>query len=278
MNRWSIKLSLFLIITTLLSAAFWWKIITAGTLGVSGGLYVLALMWCPGIAALLSRLILQRDLRGQGWALWRPRALVLAYLLPVAYALPVYIPVWLTHLGIFAPAHWAAGATMVGAASSPAVGLALAATLGVVMSLLSAAGEEIGWRGYLVPVLAERLGTRATVIVSSLIWAAWHMPLIIFADYGAGTPLWWGIPCFVAMILGLGIILGWLRLTSGSLWPAALLHASHNLFVEGVFDGATTKLRWTHYATGEFGIGLAITIAIAAWLLAGSWLHQRARR
>ena len=276
-SSFRVRLGIFLALVVVLSAIFWWRIIDAGTLAANGGLNVLALMWCPGLAALLTRLACQRNLRGQGWGLGRLHALAIAYVLPIGYALPVYGLVWLTGLGGFTPESWAAGATMVGAASSPTIGLLMAVTLGVVMSLLSAAGEEIGWRGFLVPILAEKFDRRATAAISSLIWASWHMPIILFADYGAATPHWFGIPCFIIMILGLGTILAWLRLSSGSLWAACLLHATHNLFVEGVFDGATRSLRWTPYVVGEFGIGLAVTVPLAAWLLTRHWLRGEAR-
>jgi membrane protease YdiL (CAAX protease family) len=69
------------------------------------------------------------------------------------------------------------------------------------------------------------------------------------------------------MVIGLATIMAWLTLKSRSLWPAALLHAAHNLFVQAVFDGATIEGPNANWLTGEFGIGLAITIAIAAWLL-----------
>ena len=65
-------LTTFLVLTFALSAVFWGLIINAGSLGTHGGLYVLALMWCPGVSAPITRLIFQRNLRGEGWALGAP--------------------------------------------------------------------------------------------------------------------------------------------------------------------------------------------------------------
>src|SRR3982751_3724092 len=92
-------LALFLTLTFALSAVFWWLIIAAGSLGAHGGAYVLALMWSPGVSALVTRLVFQRDLRGQGWGPGAPRWLALAYLLPLAYATVAYGLVWLAGLG-----------------------------------------------------------------------------------------------------------------------------------------------------------------------------------
>ena len=56
------KVWTYLALTLALSSIFYALIISAGTLAVHGGLYVLALMWSPGVAALMTRLIHQRNL------------------------------------------------------------------------------------------------------------------------------------------------------------------------------------------------------------------------
>ena len=56
-----------------------------------------------------------------------------------------------------------------------------------------------------------------------------------------------------------------LRLKSGSLWPAALLHASHNLFIYRIFERLTSDSEITPYIIGEFGISLALTGLIVAY-------------
>jgi len=134
------ELITFLVLTFASSAVFWWLIVDAGTLGAHGGLYVLALMWCPGVSALITRLVFQRNLRGEGWAL--------------------------------------------------------------------------------------------------------------------GAPRW----------LALAVVLAWFRLRSGSVWPAAIVHASHNLYVQGFFDRVTVDTGPTPWLTSEFGAALAVTIGITAWI------------
>lgn len=264
MNDPKRKILLFLVLTAALSAMLWIPIVRAGSDSLGGGGYVMALMWCPGIAAILTRLITQRNLRGQGWKPRPAKLLGLAYILPILYALPVYLLAWGVGLGGFDPSKWGAS---VGTNGAPLPSLAILASAGVLVSLLSATGEEIGWRGLLVPELAKVTSFRNTAIISSVIWGAWHMPLILGANYhGSGTPLWFSIACFVAMVMAIGTLLAWLRLRSDSLWPCALLHATHNLFVQAVFDGATADRGSVNFLTGEFGIGLAITIGIAAWI------------
>jgi len=247
------ELVTFLGLTFGLSAIFWWLIIAAGSLGARGGNYVLALMWCPGVSALITRLIFQRNVRGEGWRLGAPRWAILAYLLPVVYATAAYGLVWLTGLG----------GVDLGRFKTPVLTFVV---VGSLQSLLSATGEELGWRGFLVPTLARTMSFGRTALVSGAIWAAWHVPLIVFADYNGGTPTWYSVLCFGVMVVAMGVPFAWLRLRSGSVWPAAILHASHNLFVQAFFDRVTVDTGPTRWLTSEFGAALALALGVTAWL------------
>ncbi|HUX16074.1 MAG TPA: CPBP family intramembrane glutamate endopeptidase, partial [Phycisphaerae bacterium] len=60
---------------------------------------------------------------------------------------------------------------------------------------------------------------------------------------------------------------------SGSLWTGALLHASHNLFIQGVFDRMTANTGHTAWITGEFGIALAlaaVVVGVTFWTKRGA--------
>jgi membrane protease YdiL (CAAX protease family) len=247
------ELTTFLGLTFALSAIFWGLIIAAGSLSVHGGLYVLALMWCPGVSALITRLVFQRNLRGEGWTLGAPRWAALAYVLPVVYATVAYGAVWLLRLGGLDLARFQTSAVTF-------------VVLGSIQSLVFATGEELGWRGFLVPTLAKTMSFGRLAVLSGVIWALWHFPLIIFADYNSGTATWYSLLCFTLMVIAIAVVLAWLRLRSGSVWPAALLHASHNLYVQGFFDRVTVDNGPTPWITGEFGAALVITIGITAWI------------
>lgn len=254
-TRWKGRpeLTTYLVLTFALSSLFYGLIIAAGSLGAKGGLYVLALMWSPGVSALTTRLIFQRNLRGEGWLPGSPRWLVLAYLLPIVYAAVAYGTVWLTGLGSVDLTRFKTPVTTF-------------LVVGSLQSLLSATGEELGWRGFLVPELARTMSLGRTAVVSGAIWAVWHMPLIIFADYNAGTATWYALLCFAFMVVAMSFPMAWLRLRSGSVWPAAIIHASHNLFVQGFFDQVTVNTGPTLWLTTEFGAALCVTIGLTAWL------------
>jgi membrane protease YdiL (CAAX protease family) len=63
-------------------------------------------------------------------------------------------------------------------------------------------------------------------------------------------------------VTGMAVMLAWLRLRSGSLWPAVLYHATHNLVIQGIFDGSTIDTGPTKWITTEFGIGTAVVMVI----------------
>lgn len=64
-----------------------------------GGLIVAALMWCPGVSALITRLVYQGNVRGEGWGWGSTRYEAMAYLIPIGYGAVAYGAVWIAGLG-----------------------------------------------------------------------------------------------------------------------------------------------------------------------------------
>ena len=265
------KVSIFLFLTFFVSALSYIPIIRAGTANVQGGVFVLTMMWSPGLAAILTQLIATRSLRGLGWGLGTARWLGVAYILPILYALPVYAVAWMAGLGtLLNPYDFS---TLTKQFSSPNIVSAIVvyavikATKGVAEALLFSLGEEIGWRGLFVPELAKMTNFTKTALISGVVWAAWHMPVILFADYHNGsTPVSFAAVCFALMIVVISFPFAWLTLKSRSLWTAVLLHTTHNVFIQGFFDRLTGNGSITTYITGEFGIGLALTGLVTAYV------------
>ena len=228
------------------------------------------IMWCPGTAALVTCGLYRLPQTTLGWRWTTAHWLVLAYVVPLLYALPVYSATWATITGSLALTDYVtATAGQYGFASHPVlatalVGMPLLATVGMVSGLTWALGEEIGWRGFLLPRLVERIGFGWASLVTGLIWAVWHYPGLIWADYNAGTDPAYAIACFTGSVVAMSFMLSWLRLRTGSVWPCALLHASHNLFIQGVFDPLTANVAGSKLVTTEFGCGLTLTISVVA--------------
>jgi membrane protease YdiL (CAAX protease family) len=240
-------------LTLAVSSVFYVLVARAGIESASAQWLVLGLMWTPGLVALGLQLRFRRTLRGLGWGFGGGRYWAAGYFVPILYALLTYLLVWASPLG---DVNW----EVLGRFRARWYVL----VPGTIQSCLFALGEEIGWRGYLVPRLARLYGFDRTAITSGLIWAAWHYPLILFAGYSGGAPAWYSILCFTVMVVGISYFYTWITLKSGSLWPAVLLHGSHNLYIQGVFDRATIDTGPTAFWTGEFGAGLAVAAVLVA--------------
>jgi membrane protease YdiL (CAAX protease family) len=76
------------------------------------------------------------------------------------------------------------------------------------------------------------------------------------------------------MVVADSFILAWLTLRSNSLWPAAIFHGSHNLFIQSIFTPLTRDTGPTKYVIDEFGIGLVITIGIGAILVSRKFTRR----
>jgi membrane protease YdiL (CAAX protease family) len=258
---------IYILLTAALSSIFYVQVIHRSKAGQGLGLLILGLMWCPGVSGLLTRLAFQGNLRGHGFGWGRTKYQLASYWIPLAYSSIVYVPFWLA--GYFDPKGRALEALMrrlpllPHAAALPILFLFLA-TVGIVGSCISALGEELGWRGFLVPQLAKITSFPRVALISGAVWALWHYPLILFADYHGAGPLWYSVACFTVMVLGISFLFAWMRLKSGSVWTGMLLHASHNLFVQAFFDAQTRSARITGLWTTEFGAGLALAGLVVA--------------
>ena len=110
----------------------------------------------------------------------------------------------------------------------------LAMTLGgLVLTLLilvitDGLGEEVAWRGYLLPRLLERRGPVVAGLIVGVVWWLWHLPLVWTAGAAIeGQPLWLLLLDLLAKSL---IFTAVFLCTRGSLLIAILLHATTNLF------------------------------------------------
>ena len=91
---------------------------------------------------------------------------------------------------------------------------------------LATFGEEIGWRGFLLPGLL-RWGQWPALVVMGVIWGLWHTPLLLLGLNYPGHHLL-AIPLMIGFTTITGTILGWLRLSSGSIWPSVIAHGALN--------------------------------------------------
>jgi uncharacterized protein len=129
--------------------------------------------------------------------------------------------------------------------------------------------EEIGMRGYLQPHLMSLGRTRALFLVG-LVFATWHMPLIFLAPAQVNFPtgnLLLFFPLFYGTFVAASFFFGYMRIYTGSIWPASIAHAVHNAAwkVLGAFTLITASPVLVNvYLVGDFGILILIGSAIGA--------------
>lgn len=114
-------------------------------------------------------------------------------------------------------------------------------------------GEEFGWRGYMNQKMEPLIGTTGTVIVGGIIWGLWHAELTV-AGHNFGTD-YLGYPylgmfamCVSCTFQGIGLM--WLTKKTGSVYPAAIMHAMNNfggsitgqLLISGVPEDFTLSI------------------------------------
>jgi membrane protease YdiL (CAAX protease family) len=252
-----LEIAIFFALTAALSALAYIPIIRAGTIGGAQSKLGSFLMLAPGLSAAITYLVFERTLRPVGWRPGKIQYLVLALSIPIVYCLLGYGLSWLAgwgnYNGQFPP------------------GLAAALLSLLFNGTLSAVLEELGWRGFLVPKMMEVTGFIQMTLVTGLVWAVWHYPLIIYSDVRLGSaPLPYSLICFTIFAIGLSFPLSWLRLKSGSVWTAALLHGSHNVFMLHLFNVLTTDSGNTWLLLGEYGLVAAVIgviLAVIFWTL-----------
>jgi membrane protease YdiL (CAAX protease family) len=105
-------------------------------------------------------------------------------------------------------------------------------------------------------------------LISGVVRNCWHYPLLNWGDYNSGTPTWYGLTCFTVMVISISFVFEWMRLKSGSLWTVAILHESHNRYVQGIFTPLTRDTGKTAWFIDEFGAILplvALGLGIYFW-------------
>jgi membrane protease YdiL (CAAX protease family) len=236
-------------------------------LGVSS-LYIY--MFTPLAAVLIMLLIVTRDgytragwqtlgLHRLGWQKWG-----LAVFGPLLVMSCTYIITWSTGIGRF---------DLSGLSTS---GGLLSVFLGLTLTLVFAFGEEIGWRGYLLPQLLP-LGRTKSLLLHGLLHAIFHLPAILLTPFyhGTGDRLIVTILFLLTVTLG-AVFYGYLRLSSDSVWPSVVAHGTFN-WIWGWFTLVTVAVSSPvvlEYLAGESGVLTLIGVTLVAGWLLYRWPRQ----
>ena len=250
------KIITYIVLTFLLSSIGYYLIIHSRALGLNPFIVMFYLMWCPALSGMITLAIYDRSLASIGWRSGKIRWLGAAYLLPILYTGLAYGIIWIFGFGGINPNYKFNAFKII--------------IYGTLFNIAFAAGEEIGWRGFLVPHFYKKIGFTKTCFVVGIIWSLWHFPLIISGVYLADMPMGTQLLLLVVTVTAMTFPISWLRLKSGSVWPAVLLHSSHNLYIQRFFDPLTTKTSpVSKYMIGESGIVMAVIFILLAVIFWG---------
>ncbi|WP_152039456.1 CPBP family intramembrane glutamic endopeptidase [Salinigranum salinum] len=137
-------------------------------------------------------------------------------------------------------------------------------------------GEELGWRGYLLPELTERVGAVAATALVGLVWALYHLPALYFGAQATGL----GDPVTVAAIQ-MGAVFTAAAfpaaysyfLSEGSVIPPVLFHLTWNILNPWVLGNVYTNVEGfvagqVILVSGEGVIGLLLGLVTLAGFVA----------
>jgi membrane protease YdiL (CAAX protease family) len=254
---------IFLFFTFAISGVEQYFIINGG--GIQDLARVFCLMWTPGIVGIICAFVFDRN--AQSLAIKRPSLKTLA----IAYFAPAITSVLIVALlVVFSLAEFQISPHLIekkgGVGPALIAILLVAPTVGLILSFLSALGEEIGWRGFLHSKLLGLTPTRR-YFLTGIIWSIWHWPLILFGDYANSDKPYLNLVCFTIAVVAFSFLMGWLRDKSNSSLPAALAHGSHNLWLQGISPVFFTAGPLVPYFGGESDVFCAlIYLALACFI------------
>jgi membrane protease YdiL (CAAX protease family) len=138
----------------------------------------------------------------------------------------------------------------------------------ILLRLVTAAGEEIGWRGHLLPLLQARLSALNASLVIGMIWGVWHLPLLI--GNGVEGPI---IALRLVSTIGGAVMFTWLfNNTGGSVLAVILLHAGNNLWGPLLATSPTAQPAATVFTIENLLLGVVLIA-----LYGGATLSDRRR-
>jgi membrane protease YdiL (CAAX protease family) len=173
--------------------------------------------WTPNIAAFIVLGLILREKSGikrliSGWGKWR---------VGIQWYLVAISPLFIAFL--IAGVNGVLGGTTTGGTQPAFISLLASLTIALVTG---ATGEELGWRGFLLPRLQERFTGLIASLIVGLIWALWHMPLWLLPGYGWDSVPYWA---FALTTISSSVIYTFVvNKTDGSMLVASMIHLMTN--------------------------------------------------
>lgn len=194
-------------------------------------LLLVLLMFVPTISALIAAIFTKVKIQ---FGKFRIKYVLLGLLLPFSVMIGYYVA---SVFGVLQRASGIAIPSMV---------------LGILSACLLAIGEEIGWRGYLLPNLRKNHGFFKANLILAVVWLIFHIPVILIGTYGESQePLALQLLFFSLNIFAFSFIVGVIWEYSRDVWMSTAAHGSWNAVVQTTL--AAAFLAPSAWLVGEFG-------------------------
>lgn len=102
-----------------------------------------------------------------------------------------------------------------------------------------ASGEEFAWRGMLQPLLTDKYGLTKGITILGIIWAIWHLPILLAGYNYPETPILGALILFPIRLIAVSFFYAWLTIKSRSFIPAAIAHGALNGIQTGIISNIT---------------------------------------
>ncbi len=235
----------------------------------------LPLVFVPALASIVARLVMREGFRDISFRVdaRSRRGMVHGVLYPIAVGIPAFTIAFALRFVAFAPPSWhPLGFPIPG--TSPAArflaGLLIAVSVGILGMAPLAVGEEVGWRSYLLTRLIQARVPRP-ILVSGLVWAFWHAPLILSGQYNPSAYQKLSFVLFAVTMVSLGSLLARLRLETDSIWPPVVLHASWNSIIVAFLGECTPDKKAAAIWVSEGGIFVSLWMLCVAIIVHWAW-------
>jgi len=204
-------------------------------------LLILFAMFIPATAAIITqKFVVKKPLKELGfklgdWAMYRKTYLVICGMFVLTFA-----TTWIFFLKPdFTLASFMAQYNVPGGLPLPAWQMVAIFTfvtfvVAPIFNLIPSLGEEIGWRGFLLPTL-EPLGKNKAMVISGMIWAVWHTPMIWVLGFAYGQQFLLGAVVHFILVTGLGVWFGHIWFKTRNTVLAGFMHAVFNANSYGIW-------------------------------------------
>jgi membrane protease YdiL (CAAX protease family) len=252
----------FLVVTFFWAWTLWLPLVLASFRIIPLGKEFVAKVWLPvtllaGFGPALGALYSLRTLNGKGAILRHLRGTLDLRLGWKAWIIPIIVLGGSTYAVYMLPERWVG--------PRPATGLPLwfLPLFLLAMVVLGGGQEELGWRGYILDPMEDRLGPSLGNLVLGVVWAVWHLPLF-FIPYTCQASM--PFAGFMLLMTGWSCFFSWVRQSSGKrvfsgLYAHGVANTFGSMFPTIVMATDASRDRFWIWVSLNFAIGLG-TMAI----------------